>query len=83
LEPEAGGGELEDEERAVGIVPEGGEWGVLFQVAGAELARGAFDEVLGAVLGLDAFVDVVVTGEDELDVVLLEERFEQRAEVGG
>ena len=76
LETQGGGGEFEQEKRAVGIEAEGGERGAFFQVAGAELAGGAFDEVAGAVLGVEAFVDVVVAGEDELDMVFLEERFE-------
>ena len=43
LETQGGGGEFEQEKRAVGIEAEGGERGAFFQVAGAELAGGAFD----------------------------------------
>jgi hypothetical protein len=46
-------------------------------------SRRAHDEVVDAVLWLDALVDVIVTGEHDLHTVLDEQRLEPRPDVDG
>src|SRR5258706_10850878 len=50
-------------------------------VALPQLAAGTRHEVRDALLRLDAFIDVVVTGEDHVDAVLDEQRLERHAQI--
>ena len=57
-------------ERLVGVVAERRQRRALAQVARAQLARRALDEVRDPVLRLDPLVGVIVAGEDQADAVL-------------
>lgn len=50
------------------------------QVAATELATRAGDEMLDALLGLDALVNVIVTGEGRRYAIADEERLKERAQ---
>ena len=54
---------------------------LLDDVAGAQLGRAAGGEVVDALLRLEPLVEVLVAGEDDVEVVLDEQRLDDRAQV--
>src|SRR5262249_25101812 len=58
------------------VVAHGPEWTSQVDVAGAHLPAGAGDEILDALLRVDALVNVVVSGDDGVDSVTRQDRFD-------
>ena len=72
--------DLGRQERLILIESRCGRVGLL-QVSLAQLPARAGDEVIDAALWLQPFVDVVMTGEDDLHAVLDQQRLDQDAEI--
>ena len=81
LEPHHVAVDLDEHEALFGIEALGGHRRRADDVAGAQLGRAAGREVVDALLRLEPLVEVLVAGEDDVEVVLDEQRLDDRPQV--